>query len=71
MTTNTQALMTIKEVAAWLAVSEDCVRRWIRDEGMPHFQVAERGVLRFKKEDVENWMRDGKRETGNGSMDQG
>lgn len=64
MTTDTQTLMTIKEVASWLAVSEDCVRRWIRDEGMPYFQVAERGVLRFKREDVEAWMRDGGKRSG-------
>lgn len=49
-------LLTIKEVAEKLSCSVRHVRR-LRDLGLPFVQIGfDRGALRFKEEDVENWI---------------
>ena len=49
-------LMTIKEVAEAVKVSVSTVRRWVRARQVPAYKVGSRGQLRFRLEDIEQYV---------------
>ncbi len=51
-TTNT--LMTVKDVATYLAVTERTVYRLVKDRKLPAYKVG--GQWRFKADMIEAWM---------------
>jgi excisionase family DNA binding protein len=51
-TTNT--LMTVKDVATYLAVTERTVYRLVKDHKLPAYKVG--GQWRFKADMIEAWM---------------
>lgn len=46
-------VMTLKEVMAWLRVSESTIHLWKRLYGFPHTKVGL--VVRFSRREVEAW----------------
>lgn len=48
-------LLTVKEVASYLVVTERTVYRLLKDPRFPAFKVG--GQWRFKVELIEDWMR--------------
>ena len=54
-------LITVKEVANYLVVTERTVYRLIKDPSFPAFKVG--GQWRFKMDLIDDWMR---RDRGNG-----
>lgn len=50
----TDRLWTIKEVAAYLRVSEATVRNRMDDSGLPYEKIG--GALRFRREVVDRWI---------------
>jgi excisionase family DNA binding protein len=49
--------VTLKEIAKHLQMSEDTVRRWISEKGMPAHQAGR--VWRFKVSQVDAWLESG------------
>ena len=54
MTRLEQALLTIREVARLLRVSQKTVRRRMVDEGLPSIRVGR--LIRFEPGDVSRWL---------------
>jgi excisionase family DNA binding protein len=50
----TSPLMTVQEVAAYLAVNERTVYRLLKERDLPAFRVG--GQWRFKAELIDGWM---------------
>lgn len=47
--------MTVREVAGYLNVDEKTVYRLAQGAKLPEFKVA--GTWRFKKHDIDNWIK--------------
>ncbi|SCX83978.1 transcriptional regulator, AlpA family [Nitrosospira sp. Nl5] len=52
----TSEIMTIKEVAVYLKITEKTAYRLAADEKIPGFKVG--GAWRFRKDDIDNWTRE-------------
>lgn len=50
----TRLALRPKEAAALLGVSERTLRKWMRDEGLPYFQI-DRGIL-IPTAELNRWM---------------
>jgi len=50
-----EELLTTTELCKWLKVTRSTIWKW-RQKGMP--SMGERGSLRFKASEVENWLRE-------------
>ena len=50
----TNVLMTVKDVATYLAVTERTVYRLVKDHRLPAYKVG--GQWRFKADMIETWM---------------
>jgi len=50
----TNILMTVKDVATYLAVTEQTVYRLVKDHKLPAYKVG--GQWRFKADMIESWM---------------
>ena len=48
------ALLTIRELAGLLRVSQKTVRRWMTAEGLPSIRVGR--LVRFEPGDVSRWL---------------
>ena len=44
-------LLVVKEVAAIFRVSDQTVRRWVREKKIPYLRVC--GSIRFRRSDIE------------------
>jgi len=49
-------LLTLREVAELVKVSESTVRRWVRDGSLVAYKVGKRGQFRVKEEDLEVFL---------------
>lgn len=49
-------LLTLREVADVVKVSETTVRRWVRDGALAAYKVGKRGQLRVREEDLETFL---------------
>ena len=49
-------LLTLKEVAKAMRVSESTVRRWVRDGSLPACKIGKRGQVRISKIDLETFL---------------
>lgn len=49
-------MLTVREVAALIKVSDSTVRRWIRDGSLNAYKVGKRGQLRIREEDLELFL---------------
>lgn len=55
MTSHTDSLLTVAELAEFLRVSKPTVYR-LMDEGLPYFQLREGGDRRLALDDVLAWI---------------
>ena len=55
-----QDWLTSAELAAYLSVSRDTIRRWVREEKIPHARVGR--VVRFSRPVVDQFMANQRRE---------
>ena len=58
MTENSDRWLSISEIAQHLGVSNDTVYKWIENKGLPAHKIGR--LWKFKKEDVDGWVRSGK-----------
>jgi len=49
--------LSVEEIAEYLGVSKDAVYSWVSTKGMPGHRVGR--FWKFKREDVDAWVRDG------------
>ena len=49
--------MSVDEIAEYLGVSKDTVYTWVTKKSMPGYKVGR--FWKFKKEDVDRWIRAG------------
>jgi len=49
--------LSVDEMAEYLGVSKDTVYGWVSTKGMPGHKVGR--FWKFKKEDVDDWVRSG------------
>ena len=59
-------LLTMNEVAAWLRIHPNTIRRWTDSGRLKHFRVGERGDRRFSVRDLRAFL--GQRIAGNGQV---
>lgn len=52
-----EALLTVEEVARWLRVTEESVRRWARAGELEGSLISTRSGWRFTREAVEEFLR--------------
>lgn len=50
-------LLNIKELSEYLDFSIPTIKRLIEDKGLPAYQFNKKGRLRFKKVEIDKWMR--------------
>jgi len=50
--------LSVDEIAAYLEIKRDTVYKWIADKQMPAHRVGR--LLKFRKEEVDKWVRQGK-----------
>ena len=48
------ALLTIHDVAQWLAVKPTTIYSWVAQRKMPALRLG--GLIRFRREDIETWL---------------
>jgi len=48
------AYLTIKELAVYLKLAENTIRRWVRNGEIPHHKINR--VIRFRLSEVESWL---------------
>ena len=53
---NTMNMLTLHEVAKAMKVSESTVRRWVRAGALIAYKVGQRGQLRIREEDLEEYL---------------
>lgn len=53
-----QRWYSLDEIAKYLGVSQDTVRRWIRDKDMPAHKVGR--LWKFKVIEIDEWVRNQK-----------
>jgi len=56
-----EKLITLSQVAAYLQIAERTVYQWAQHGNIPSFKIG--NVWRFKREDLEQWIEDRKRNT--------
>jgi excisionase family DNA binding protein len=49
-----ETYMTIEEVAAYLRLAEQTIRRWVLNREMPYHKI--RKVIRFQLSEIEKWI---------------
>ena len=52
-----QGLMTLDEAAAYLGVAKITLRRWTRDGQLACVRIGKRGDRRFRRENLEAYIR--------------
>jgi excisionase family DNA binding protein len=50
------SLLTLRDVADTVKVSETTVRRWVRAGSLAAYKVGKRGQLRISEEDLESFL---------------
>jgi excisionase family DNA binding protein len=55
---NTERLLTVGEVAHWLAISEGTLRYWRHTHRGPR-SLTVGGAVRYRRSDVEHWLERG------------
>lgn len=59
--------LSVDEIATYLGVSKDTVYTWVTAKGMPGHKVGR--FWKFKKEDVDVWVREGGAASGSDDFD--
>lgn len=50
-------MLTLKQVAEYLKVSEQTIWNWKKAGKIPYLQIGgKHGVIRFNKEEIDNWL---------------
>ncbi len=50
--------LSVDEIGDYLGIKRDTVYKWISEKGMPAHKIGR--LWKFKKDDVDTWVRDGK-----------
>ena len=62
---NSDIILTQKELAERLSVTQDTLRRWAKYDGLPRLNTP--GAVRYSWSQVYSWLNEG---DGNGKLDQ-
>jgi len=49
--------LSVDDIAAYIGIKRDTVYRWISERNMPGHKIGR--LWKFRKEDVDEWMRSG------------
>lgn len=60
--------LSVEEIAQYLGVSKDTVYTWINKKKMPAHKIGR--LWKFKKDEVDIWVRDGKARDSKDGKDQ-
>lgn len=50
--------LSVEEIAGYLGVKRDTIYKWIERKNMPAHKVG--SLWKFRKEEIDNWVRGGK-----------
>jgi excisionase family DNA binding protein len=50
--------LSVDEIGDYLGIKRDTVYKWISEKGMPAHKIG--CLWKFKKDEVDTWVRDGK-----------
>ena len=53
---NLNRLLTIKEAAKFLNISETSLRRWIKKGEIKCYRLGNKGIIRFKMSDLQEYL---------------
>ncbi|GAB6057291.1 helix-turn-helix domain-containing protein [Desulfonatronum parangueonense] len=56
--------LSVDEIGDYLGVKRDTVYKWIVEKDMPAHKIGR--LWKFKKDEVDNWVRKGKAKKNNG-----
>lgn len=59
--------LSVDEIADYLGVARDTIYSWVTSKGMPGHKVGR--FWKFKKEDVDAWVREGGAASGSDDFD--
>lgn len=59
--------LSVDEIADYLGVAKDTIYTWVTNKGMPGHKVGR--FWKFKKEDVDAWVREGGASAGSDDFD--
>ena len=59
------SMMTVKEVALFLNVHPNTIRRWCKDGRIKSYRLAPRGDRRFLREEIIHFLSESDTEEGN------
>jgi len=59
--------LSVDEIAEYLGVAKDTIYTWVTAKGMPGHKVGR--FWKFKKDDVDSWVRDGGAASGSDDFD--
>jgi len=54
-----EPLLTVRQVAAWLSISENCVYLWCHQRRLPHVVLSvgnRKETFRFKSSEIRLWI---------------
>lgn len=54
----TDRWLSVDEIAAYLGIKRYTIYKWIERKNMPAHKVG--SLWKFKKDEIDNWIRDGK-----------
>jgi excisionase family DNA binding protein len=50
--------LSVDEIGDYIGIKRDTVYKWISEKGMPAHKIGR--LWKFKKDEVDTWVRDGK-----------
>ena len=50
--------LSVDEIGNYVGIKRDTVYKWISEKGMPAHKIGR--LWKFKKDEVDDWVRDGK-----------
>jgi len=59
--------LSVSEIAEYLGISKDTVYAWIAGKGLPGHRIGR--FWKFKRAEVDEWVREGKAADANGAED--
>ncbi len=60
--------LSVDEIGDYIGIKRDTVYKWISDKGMPAHKIGR--LWKFKKNDVDTWVREGKASASKAGEDQ-
>ncbi len=52
------AYVTVKDISEHTGITEDTIRRYVREDKIPHYRIGPK-IIRLRLDEVEEWIKQG------------